>query len=93
MSIHACRLVTLGQLFAVEDPTTDPLQELLRVLCSAPTPGLAPLGKGIEQRLAGQPPAPSPSFLWFKVTAVEPHEAMPLAVDPQTTAVNIEVTP
>ena len=91
MSVHACRLITLGQLFAVPDPTTDPQQELLRNLCCAPVPGPPPSGEGDAQRHAGQHPAPSPSFLWFKVTAVEPHEPMPLAVDPQTTAVNIEV--
>ncbi len=98
MRVLACRLVAPGHLFCIPDPATDPEQELLEALsCIPSSPSTSSHQDGTSQpqddglQTGNCRSARMPDLLWFKITAVEPPDIGPLAVDPAATAVAMQV--
>ena len=90
---HGCRLITQGEIFAIPDPAVNPQHKMLAAICLAPLPeSQHPTESNGNQAFGDQHLACCCSLLWFKVTSTEPQQAMPLAVDPLTTAVSMQVT-
>ena len=85
-------MVAPGQLFSIPDPAPDPEQELIKNLSwmdKVPSTSEQDGTEVPENCIAWR--HCHPAVLWFKVTAVKPEARLPQAVDPDSTAVAMQV--